>query len=126
MPAIYHVTHGKNLELIIAAGELRASATAETLVDIADAKIKGGRETRMVTCGPGGCVGDYVPFYFAPRSPMLFRIQAGGVEGVDGDPRGLGWSARKERLFTEEHIAVAWDCLDAGGGLAGARALTPA
>jgi hypothetical protein len=27
-------------------------------------------------------VGEYVPFYFAPRSPMLFRIQRGGVEDV--------------------------------------------
>jgi len=99
MPAIYHFTHGKNLEAIVAAGELRASATAATTVDIADAKIKGGRKNRAVTCGPGGTVGDYVPFYFAPRSPMLFRIQQGGVEGVDGNPAGLVYFATTtERL----------------------------
>lgn len=89
MPPIYHFTHGSNLAAILVAGELRASASAETVVDVADAAIKAGRETRAVDCGPGGCVGDYVPFYFAPRSPMLFRIQSGGVDGVDSDPRGL-------------------------------------
>lgn len=35
-----------------------------------------------------------------------------------------GWSARKERLFTEEHIAAAWERLYEGGWLAGAPALT--
>lgn len=36
------------------------------------------------------------------------------------------WSARKERLFTEEHIALAWERLEQGGWLTGARTLTPA
>ena len=116
MHAIYHFSHGKNLEAIAAAGELRASATAATTVDIADAKIKGSREKRVVGCGPGGTVGDYVPFYFAPRSPMLFRIQQGGVEGVDENPAGLVYFASTtERLdaaglgwvFTDGNAAAA-------------------
>lgn len=93
MPPIYHFTHGRNLPSIFTDGELRPSASAGTAVDIADVKIKTSRESRVVTCGPGGFVGEYVPFYFAPRSPMLFRIQQGGVEGVDGDPRGLVYFA---------------------------------
>jgi hypothetical protein len=114
--AIYHFTHGKNLDAILAAGELRPSATAENAVDIADAKIKSSRTNRTVSCGPRGCVGDYVPFYFAPRSPMLFRIQQGGVEGVDGDPKGLVYFATTtERLdaaglvwvFTDGNAAAA-------------------
>jgi ssDNA thymidine ADP-ribosyltransferase, DarT len=113
---IYHFTHGRNLASILADGELRPSATAATTVDIADAKIKTSRESRIVTCGPGGLVGEYVPFYFAPRSPMLFRIQQGGVEGVDGDPRGLVYFATTtERLeaaglrwvFTDGNAAAA-------------------
>ena len=116
MPAIYHFTHGKNLASIIAAGELRASAMAETLIDIADAKIKGGRGARAVTCGQGGCVGDYVPFYFAPRSPMLFRIQAGGVEGVDGDPRGIIYFA----TTTERIAAAGLPCVFTDGNAAAA------
>lgn len=87
MPPIYHFTHGSNLTPVLAAGELRAHSLAreETVVDIADSGVKAWRETREVTCGPGGCVGDYVPFYFAPRSPMLFKISRGGVDGVDRD-----------------------------------------
>lgn len=106
MAAIYHFTHGRNLEAILAAGELRASVAAANVVDIADAKIKNSRKGRAVVCGPGGSVGDYVPFYFAPRSPMLFRIQQGGVEGVASDPRGLVYFATStERL---DAAGLAW------------------
>ena len=36
------------------------------------------------------------------------------------------WSVRKERLFTEDHIAVAWERLETGGWLAGTQILIPA
>lgn len=36
------------------------------------------------------------------------------------------WSARKERLFTEEHIAIAWDHLERGGWLVNAPITAPA
>lgn len=32
----------------------------------------------------GGTLSDYVPFYFAPRSPMLYAIHKGIVEGYTG------------------------------------------
>jgi len=116
VPPIYHFTHGRNLEAIAVAGELRASATAETAVDIADAKIKDSRKNRAVGCGPGGTVGDYVPFYFAPRSPMLFRIQQGGVEGVEPSPAGLVYFATTtERL---DAAAVAWVFTDGNAAAA--------
>ena len=91
MPPIYHFTHGSNLEPILAAGELCAHALAResTRVEIADAGIKEWRETRQVPCEPGGFVCDYVPFYFAPRSPMLFSISGDSVEGVDPDQRPI-------------------------------------
>ena len=34
---------------------------------------------RGVPIGPGGVVADYVPFYFAARSPMLYAISRGNV-----------------------------------------------
>jgi hypothetical protein len=30
-----------------------------------------------VKCHPGTCVGEYVPFYFCPRSVMLYVINKG-------------------------------------------------
>lgn len=33
----------------------------------------------FVPCGAGGTLADYVPFYFAPRSPMLYAITGGLV-----------------------------------------------
>lgn len=32
------------------------------------------RDERQVLCAPFGVLADYVPFYLAPRSPMLYRI----------------------------------------------------
>ncbi len=41
--------------------------------------------------------------------------------GTAGE-RVRAWSARKGHLFTDEHVTVAWQRLDEGGWLAGARA----
>jgi len=35
----------------------------------------------MVPVAAGGTLNDYVPFYFAARSPMLYTIYKGNVEG---------------------------------------------
>jgi ssDNA thymidine ADP-ribosyltransferase, DarT len=48
-------------------------------VEAADLGIKAERKKIRITLAPYGCVADYVPFYFAPRSPMLFKLAKGGV-----------------------------------------------
>ena len=50
-------------------------------------------------------MGDYVPFYFAPRSPMLFRIQHGGVEGVSSDPERLVYLVSSTEAVVEAGLA---------------------
>ena len=37
-------------------------------------EIKARRLAQPVRCNPGTLVGDYVPFYFCPRSVMLYLI----------------------------------------------------
>lgn len=73
--------------------------------------------SKRVPCGPGGTLGEYVPFYFAPRSPMLFRIQHGGVENVSSDPARLVYlvssteavvAAGREYVFTDGNAAAAF------------------
>lgn len=49
--------------------------------NIAHATIQDRRGQTTVPCGPGGHLHDYVPFYFAPRSPILYAIYRGLVEG---------------------------------------------
>jgi ssDNA thymidine ADP-ribosyltransferase, DarT len=80
---IYHITHINNLESIISAGGLlayNAMRTAEIqYTNIAYENIQNRRATFRVPCGKGGVLHDYVPFYFAPRSPMLYTINKGNV-----------------------------------------------
>lgn len=48
--------------------------------DVGDPDVKARRRTLHVPLHPGGVPADYTPFYFAPRSPMLFKISRGGVQ----------------------------------------------
>ncbi|MEG3895748.1 MULTISPECIES: type II toxin-antitoxin system toxin DNA ADP-ribosyl transferase DarT [unclassified Microcoleus] len=81
---IYHITHIDNLESIISQGGLFAYnvmfETQTNYTNIAYENIQYRRATTYVPCGEGGVLHDYVPFYFAPRSPMLYTISRGNVE----------------------------------------------
>jgi hypothetical protein len=88
LTAIYHITHLRNLPGIIAGKclhcDARVAASKLGVVGIAHQHIKDRRARKSVPVKPGGFVADYVPFYFAPRSPMLFAIDRGQVAGFDG------------------------------------------
>lgn len=45
--------------------------------------IQSSRSTWEIQCGPGGVIHDYVSFYFGPRSPMLYQLHTGWVQGYD-------------------------------------------
>lgn len=82
---IYHITHVSNLPSIINEGGLKPFLSMENnnlnYRNIAHHSIRLRRESTVVPCGPGGRLIDYVPFYFAPRSPMLYTIHRNNVEG---------------------------------------------
>jgi hypothetical protein len=84
---VYHITHIGNLPSIMARGGLECCRTLQRAAigytDIAHQHIQDRRARTLVPCGPGGVLHDYVPFYFAPRSPMLFTISRGNVQGYD-------------------------------------------
>ena len=83
---IFHITAIDNLAAIAAAGALvsKRLATERGLVaaNIAYGQIQGRRAVKAIPIAPGGTLHDYVPFYFAPRSPMLFTINNGNVPDV--------------------------------------------
>lgn len=82
-----------------------------------DAEVQGKRKLTTVPCGPGGCVLDYVPFYFGPLSPMMLRLKTGRVAGYT-DGQGpliyLASTAQAIRksgaafVFTDGHGVAAW------------------
>ncbi|MGH9535790.1 MAG: type II toxin-antitoxin system toxin DNA ADP-ribosyl transferase DarT [Terriglobales bacterium] len=78
-PKLYHITHLENLPSIVADGMLVSDAAMIArdgpARSIGMSEIKRRRvEELEVSCCPGTMVGDYVPFYFCPRSVMLYVI----------------------------------------------------
>lgn len=84
---LFHITAIANLAGICQSGALLAknagAAAGIAYQNIAHQGAQGARVARMVPNPPGGLVHDYVPFYFAPRSPMLMAINGGHVLGCD-------------------------------------------
>lgn len=77
-PRLYHITHVDNLPAILAAAGLQSDAMMLSrggpTATIGMGNIKQRRLELSVKCHPGDKVGDYVPFYFCPRSIMLYLI----------------------------------------------------
>ncbi len=74
-----------NLPAICRSGALLAknllAASGAEYQNIAHQGAQGARAQRLMPDPPGGRLHDYVPFYFAPRSPMLMAINGGRVAG---------------------------------------------
>jgi len=81
---LFHITAIANLPEIFNVNAL-LSKNIGALVgidyqNIAHSGAQGARALRAVPNPPGGVVHDFVPFYFAPRSPMLYAINRGAVQ----------------------------------------------
>jgi hypothetical protein len=80
-PKVYHITHLENLPQILDnvlwsdAERLRRGLNC-TIVGMSEIKRR-RLEELDVDCHPGTKVGEYVPFYFCPRSIMLFLLHKG-------------------------------------------------
>jgi hypothetical protein len=80
---IFRITHVANLPWLLDHGlHCRNSAMRNpAFVSIGHPELIARREGRLVPIFPGGCLSDYIPFYFTPWSPMLYNIKT-GVQGV--------------------------------------------
>ena len=99
MTNLFHITHLRNLTNILQSRGLWCDRlrlkNAPDAICIAHQHIKDRRSRRRVqrqdgsNVGAGGLLCDYVPFYFAPRSPMLYTIHRGNVEGYTEGQRPI-------------------------------------
>lgn len=108
-PRIYHITHVNNLLDIVPAGGLlsdaRMIAQGGPKAPIGMSKIKRRRvEEIPVYCHPGTMVGDYVPFYFCPRSIMLYVIHRAN----DPELAYRGGQGEIVHLESDMHEAIRW------------------
>ena len=82
---IFHISAIPNLASIAKSKMLYSNGVLQKRkiahANIAYQGAQGKRATKLVARPPGGVIHDYVPFYFAPRSPMLMAVNGGRVEG---------------------------------------------
>lgn len=117
---LYHLTHIANLATIVAKGglgspnELRSRRIGYT--SIAHREIQGRRVSKAIPCGPGGVVHDYVPYFFAPRPPMLLALQKGNVLEFGGSQADIVYLVTtvetvladgRAYVFTDGHAVMA-------------------
>lgn len=93
MTRIYHITHVTNLASILQRGGILCDRSCNAgnvqTQQIGYAHIKQRRMARVVPLPPQGTLGDYVPFYFAPRSPMLYTIERRNTPGYQEGQRRI-------------------------------------
>jgi hypothetical protein len=87
-PKIYHITHIRNLDNILSDKMLWSDSKRMKLgLDceiIGMSEIKSRRLKELeVKCHSGTKVGEYVPFYFCPRSIMLYILYMRNHPGID-------------------------------------------
>jgi len=109
---ILHFTQLHNLPTILSDGGLWSDAECiqqgKGVARSGAADIKQRRlSIRIATgVGRGGVVGDYVPFYYAPRSPMLYSIARGNVPGVSSDQDQIVYLVARAQGFSAPEFVV--------------------
>jgi hypothetical protein len=75
---VFHIVNVDRLRSIATSGALSSDARLQTSpapgTSIGLDELKARRLVRPVPCHPGTTVGEFVPFYFCPRSVMLYVI----------------------------------------------------
>ncbi|MDE3037104.1 MAG: DUF4433 domain-containing protein [Pseudomonadota bacterium] len=80
---IFHITALENLPSILETGYLYATNHIPCdHCSIANEEVQRTRASKPVPLPPHGVIHDYVPFYFAPRSPMLYVNHKGSIQNA--------------------------------------------
>lgn len=104
---LYHFTHISNVASIAAEGlfsDAQIEASRRTPTEVGHADVKRRRRNLAVPLAPGGWVADYVPFYFAARSPMLFIISKGDVPTYSGGQEEIVYLVTSTEKVVEERL----------------------
>lgn len=84
---LFHISAIDNLDAICQSGTLicknDGASQGINYQNIAHSGAQDSRAGIAVPNPPGGTIHDFVPFYFAPRSPMLSAIDNGQVSGCN-------------------------------------------
>lgn len=118
---LYHFTHISNLASIADDGLLsdaRIEASGKAPREVGNASVKQLRRRLAVPLAPGGCVADYVPFYFAARSPMLYIISKGDVPTYSGGQDEVVYLVTSIESAVEEHLHFVFTDRNAALGFA--------
>ena len=112
---LYHITHVNNLAAIMQAGGLWSDSKMRENVATHEVigydHIKKRRLGLPVRCHTGTMVGEYVPFYFCPRSAMLYVIHNRNFELTyrGGQESILHLAARLSDVVAwSEQNGIAW------------------
>jgi ssDNA thymidine ADP-ribosyltransferase, DarT len=76
---VFRIVHVRNLPWILDNGlHCRNSSAADpNFVQIGNADLIDRRQYRPIAGPYNGTLGDYIPFYFTPLSPMFYNIKTG-------------------------------------------------
>lgn len=119
---IYHITDVSNLSSIIQAGGLKSDCAMadepHTPIGYSHIKARRMKEIR-VACRGNRFVGEFVPFYFCPRSPMLFVVNQGSTGREAGcqstvlhlvSTVAVGMSLNREWAISDGNAGAAYAC----------------
>lgn len=116
---IWRIVHRHNLPWVLDNGLNcgNGGPLAPNWVSIGNTELIDKRRRHPVPQPPGGVLGDYVPFYFTPFSPMLRNIQTGrgGVQRLPSEDIVILVSdlhhlagLRVPFVFTDSHAYYRW------------------
>ena len=97
------MTHVDNLVNILENGKLLAKSRVKNnqRTSIASEEVQSRREKMLVSKPPGGVLHDYVPFYFAPRAPMLYCNHMGSIPNACDQKDIIYLVTTAQKLATE-------------------------